>query len=102
LDPPLAQRDWVEVVNTIASPAFGGDETGVDEDPEVLHDRETAYLRELGGELTGRRGRVAELVQKASSPRAGECTPDIGLGGGTLNSDTVGRHVIKMSTYRSL
>jgi hypothetical protein len=60
---PLAQWNRVEVINAIASAAFGEDEASFDKYREMLHDREPAQLREPGSKFTSRRRRSPELVE---------------------------------------
>jgi hypothetical protein len=72
------------MVDAITSTAFVHDKSRLDEYPEMLHDREPAEFRDPGGELACRRRRAPELIQQSPSPRAGQRTPDVGLGGGPI------------------
>ena len=72
---PLPQRNRVEVVEPVSAPALDEHDSGVGQDPEMLHDREPAEFRDLPGQRAGGRRAVPEqavhLVEEPSAVQFG-------------------------------
>jgi hypothetical protein len=69
------------VVDAVPATALDEHDARVGQDAQMLHDREPAQFGQLAGQGTCRGRGVAEQVEQAAAPRAGQGAPQIRLCG---------------------